>query len=513
VRPTLIALALAVTACGGGERDDAASDANSPEVARSRGPDLLVLRVPRKGGIPQVHAFPQLDSVVWRANERAPVLARVLAFDEYEGSIAAVDERGVPVRIDLRLGGVTRDPRPAIKNVVSADGYAIYGLAAKGDVVRLTPGSGEAWTHKPRLPVREVLPQPNGSLVLVADSGQRTVLWQMQPPETRVARSLVLERTERALRTPVGDRVYLTSGDRLLAVRIRDLESVPDVELPAPPRALVTSPSGDRVYVIADSSRQLFIIDRYSESLVDGPELPGYPRELRMDPTGRYLLIRAAASDTVWVLSVGTDRLQGSVVSDWRTDLPTVAPDGRIVLARGDDVVFVSGELREDQTTIKGGANDLWYFFNWDGFRPRLAETEAEPVVEPVVAETPDDTIDKLIENPFAGQLAATDTAPTPPEQTSLFDPPAVPEPTPLAAEYTLQFGALRHQDAAMQLVREIREGSSTPRVMATVRVLATTVGESAVHRVVAGPFRSRADAESAGRQSAKPYWVYEGAP
>ncbi len=421
-----------------------------------------------------------------------------------------MDERGVPVRIDLRLGAVTREPRPAIKNVVSADGYAIYGLAAKGDVVRLTPGSGEAWTHEPRLPVREVLPQPNGSLVLVADSAQRTVLWQMQPPETRVARSLVLERTERALRTVAGDRVYLTSGVRLLAVRIRDLDSVPAVVLPAPPRALVTSPSGDRVYVIADSSRQLFVIDRYSESLVDGPELPGYPGDLRMDPTGRYLLIRAAASDTVWVLSVGTDRLQGSVVSDWRADLPTVAPDGRIVVARGADVVIVSGELRDDQTTVEGGANDLWYFFNWDGFRPRLAETEAEPVVEPAVTEALDDT---LVENPFAGQLAAADTAPTPPEHTTVFDPPAAPEPTPLAVEFTLQFGALRNQDAAMQLVREIREGSSTPRVMATVRVLATTVGESVVHRVVAGPFRSRADAESAGQQSAKPYWVYEGAP
>ena len=509
MRPTLIALALAVAACGGSERDDAASDANSPQAASARGPDLLVLRVPRKGGIPQVHAFPQLDSVVWSANGRAPAIARVLAFDEYEGSIAAVDERGVPVRIDLRLGAVTREPRPTIEKVASADGYSIYGLGAKGDVVRLTPGSGDAWTHKPRLPVREVLPQPNGSLVLVADSAQRTVLWQMQPPETRVARSLVLERTERALRTPVGDRVYLTSGDRLLAVRIRDLDSVPPVELPAPPRALVTSPSGDRVYVIADSSRQLFIIDRYSESLVDGPELPGYPRDLRMDPTGRYLLIRAASGDTVWVLSVGTDRLQGSVVSDWRADLPAVAPDGRIAVARGADVVLVNGELQEDQTTIEGGANDFWYFFSWDGFRPRLAETEPEPVVEPEVAEVPDDTV---VENPFAGQLAASDTAPTPPSET-VFAPPVSPDAPPMATEFTLQFGALRDQDAAMQLVREIREGTSTPRVMATVRVLATTVGESVVHRVVAGPFRSRADAESAGQQSAKPYWVYEGAP
>jgi hypothetical protein len=48
---------------------------------------------------------------------------------------------------------------------------------------------------------------------------------------------------------------------------------------------------------------------------------------------------------------------------------------------------------------------------------------------------------------------------------------------------------------------------------MATVRVVATTVGDREVFRVIAGPFRTRADAEAAGQQSGVPFWVYEGAP
>ena len=434
----------------------------------------------------------------------------MLAFDETGGAVAAVDSRGAPIRIDFRLGEITRHPSPKLEHISSADGYAIFGLSEKGNVVRITPGAA-TWTHEPKLPVRDLLPQPNGSLVLVADSANRTVVWQLHPPENTVAGSLMLDETERALRTPVGDRIYLTSNGRLLGVRTRDLQPVPAVELTAPPRSLVTSPSGDRVYVIADSSRQLFVIDRYSEELLEGAQLPGIPLELRMDPLGRYVLIRGASGDTVWVLDVGSDRVNGAVRSAWRADLPAVAPDGRIALARGPDVVFVDGERLQVDTIISGGASDFWFFFIWDGFRPRLAAQEEEAPVEPVTEPEPSDTTP---DNPFAGQLATTDTTEIPPDDT--LAPPAVdaPAPPPLPVEFTLQFGALRDESAARDLAREIREAASaTPRVMATVRVVGTTVAESQVFRVIAGPFRTRVDAESAGQQTGKPFWVYEGVP
>ena len=504
-----LALALLLSGCGGGDRERSSS-ANAPSVASSRGPDYLALRVPRQGGTPRVYAYPGLDSVVWTAQGRAPAIARVLAFDESGGAIAAVDSSGAAVRIDFRIGSVTRVSTPKLEQLASADGYATFGIGAKGVVTRLTPsgaGPGANWSHEPKLPVRDLLPQPQGALVLVADSANRTIVWQLQPPESRVARSLMLEATERALRTPVGDRIYLTSGERLLAVRTRDLEPVPAVDLPAPPRALVTSPSGDRVYIIADSSRQLFIIDRYSESLVDGPTLPGFPRELRMDPMGRYVLVRAAQSDTVWVLDVGSDRLTGAVRSSWRADLPAVAPDGRIALARGNDVVLVDGARLAEDTVIAGGASYFWYFFNWDGFRPQMVAEEEAPVAP--LPEPPDEPAD----NPFAGQLATADSTPPASQDTTLPPYSETPPPAAPAMEYTLQFGALRDEASAQELAREIRDARSSPRVMATVRVVATTVGDSEVFRVIAGPFRSRPDAETAGQQSGKPYWVYEGMP
>jgi cell division septation protein DedD len=498
-------LALLLAACGGDERGEAASNANTPSVASSRGPDLLALRVPRKGGTPHVHAYPGLDSLVWSGQSQAPALTRVLGFDETGGMLAALDSRGVPVRMDFRLGTISRDPTPKLDSIASADGFAIFGLDAKKNVVRLTPGGGSDWTHEPKLPVRELLPQPDGSLILVADSASRTVVWQLRPPESRIAQSLMLDETQRAIRTPVGDRIYFISGERLLAVRTRDLAPAPAIDLPARPRALVTSPSGDRMYVIADSSRRLFVVDRYSEGLVDGPELPGLPRDLRMDPTGGLVLIRAAQGDTIWVLNVGADRVTGAIRSTWRADLPAVAPDGRIAVVHGPDVALLDGERLTTDTVIAGGASDFWHFFTWDGFRPTVAAREEEAPVAPL-PEIPEDTVP----NPFAGQLATRDTAVLPAEDT--LPPPPVAPAAP-ALEYTLQFGALRDETSARELAREIREARSTPRVMATVRVVATTVSDSEVFRVIAGPFRSKTDAESAGQQTGKPYWVYEGAP
>ena len=53
-----------------------------------------------------------------------------------------------------------------------------------------------------------------------------------------------------------------------------------------------------------------------------GVTLPGAARAVRMDPLGRYLLVRAAEGDSAWVVAVGTRRLVGAVRTAWRADLP-----------------------------------------------------------------------------------------------------------------------------------------------------------------------------------------------
>ena len=101
-----------------------------------------------------------------------PALSHTLAFDDAQGSLAYVDARGVPGRLDLRMGSAGAAATTALTGLASADGWAIYGLTPKHDVSRLTPSG--TWTFTPEQQPRGLLPLPDGSLVLIELKRDRT---------------------------------------------------------------------------------------------------------------------------------------------------------------------------------------------------------------------------------------------------------------------------------------------------------------------------------------------------
>jgi hypothetical protein len=475
-----------------------------------RGPDQIVLRFPRDGGQVRAFAYPQLDSVVWESSAKAPAIARVLGFDGDLGSVAAVDTKGAPVRVDLRMGGVSRNTKPKLTDLASEDGSAIYGINDSGSVVRLTPAGD--WTYEPHSPARDVVPEPDGSLLILADHGEGSILWKLHPPDKSVSDSAILPRVGRAFNTQLGDRIYFTVDSGLVGLRTRDLEPVPSVRLDRPVRALATTPSGDRLYVAIDSAGQIIVFDRYTHRTEAQLRAPGEVEALRMDPMGRFVLARAAQGDSAWVFAIGTDKLLGSVHTQWRDDLPTVTPDGNIALLEGDDVRLVSGTSLAGENTVAKGGSDAWLFVAWNGFRPRSPGLD-EPVTFGYdtavdVPDWSDDTGSAVSE----GALARRDSArarPAPTPGASAGNPGATEEASKSRESgFTVQFAAVRSRDAARDAASEIKSsGSSSARVIATERAGVT------IYRVVMGPFPTRDDAERVARATGKPYWIYEGAP
>ena len=104
---TLLASALVLAAACGPADQSASASHDAPSAAQSRGSDHLILRVERAGGSARVHLYPAIDSAVWSAGG-APAIERFLGFDPEQGVIGFVDTRGVPGRVDLRLGDVAR---------------------------------------------------------------------------------------------------------------------------------------------------------------------------------------------------------------------------------------------------------------------------------------------------------------------------------------------------------------------------------------------------------------------
>jgi len=509
VRRALFAIALVLAACGRNERARApAAPADHPAPKQSTGPDALVLRFPRAGGLVRAFAYPTFDSAIWKSSEKAPALERVLGFDDEAGSVTGVDAKGAVVRVDLRLGTVSRDAKPKLTRLTSSDGSNVYGIAKDGSVVRLAPAG--QWTFKPPEAPHDVIPEPDGSLLLVADHGDKTTVWQMHPPDRQLTDTAHLPAVGRAMRTMVGDRVYFTVDSGLIGLRSRGLEPVPSVHLDHRVRALATTPSGDRIYVALDSSDAILVIDRYTHKIDTRVPLGGTAVDLRMDPTGRYVLARPAEGDSAWVINVGTDRLVGAVSTEWRSDLPAVAPNGWLALLDKHDVLLADGESLRVEKTVADGAADTWLFIVWNGFRrpdvPDQPLTFAgDSTARPDSgAASPGDTDNVFATPPDtpAATRAQPATAPRPAAR-----PDSGASPNVSLGGFTVQFAALRSQAVADSLARTIAVDGAHPRVVEAPR------NGDMIYRVVLGPFATKDDALRVAKASGASYWIYPGVP
>ncbi len=481
-------LLLLALLCGACSDKKAAPESISPAARESRGADHLLLRVPRQGGKGRVHVFPNLDSAVWVVDE-VPRLARILAFDPQLGTIAFVDAKGLPGRIDLRETDVTTATRVKLTSLSSANGTDIFGVTAKGDVTRLNPVAAD-WKFEPPVPARGVFAQPNGDLIVAANKGAQTILWKLRPPDELVDDSTVLPLTGRGVSTQVGDRVYFTVDSGLVGVKARDLSPVGAVKFASRVRALAPTPSGDRLYVAATSEKEISVVDRYSERVTARIPLPAAPSDLRMDALGRYLLARFPAADSVWVIAIGTNRLVGALATRWETDLPALTPDGNLALLGEKDVTFVEPETLEIKGTVASGSKDFWYFFAWDGFRPR--------------ARGIDDPVTFANDSTFEDSATASST----PTGTDTARRPTVsPVDSMTGTSFTVSFAALLSEEKARELSASITVNG------APAHVVATNTAGSPIFRVVMGPYGTREEADRVGKASRREYWVYEGAP
>ncbi|MBA3890504.1 MAG: SPOR domain-containing protein [Gemmatimonadaceae bacterium] len=482
----LLAFALVLAACGPADRSSSSAAHDAPSASLNRGPDPLVLRVERAGGRARVYAYDQLDSLVWSASGM-PRLGTIVGFDPDQGVIAFVDSRNVPGRIDLRMGSVSQaGSRFTLTGARTADGGSVYGISG-GKAVRFTDAG--PWEFDPARELSTVFPQPDGALVAMSRRREGSAqLWRLFPPQTRVLDSALVEGLTDGPRLQGGDRIYLGVDNGVAVVNARTLDIVPPIVLETAVRDMAATPSGDRLFIAVESDSRLSVYERYRGQLGTGVPLPGEARALRMDPLGRYLLVRPAQGDSAWVVAVGTRSHVGTVRTAWRPDLPFVGADGRVATAQGDDVVFVDGATLRAGPRIAGGAADHWYPFNWSGFRPR-----AEGLDRPVEFQVDTGTA--------APDTTGGDASSTPPAAS-----PAQP-PRPGAPQWMVSFASLLLESPARVMADEITVEGQRARVETSLR------DGSPVYRVVLGPYSQREAAERVGRAAGRPYWVYSATP
>ena len=427
--------------------------------------------------------YPELDSVVWTANDAAPALDRVLGFDPEAGLVAASDSRNHPVWLDLRTGSVTAPAKAETRELRTTDGSTVYAAGTDGAVVRFTPTGN--WSYKPPQPATEVFPQSNGTVVVLAGRGAGATLWRMRPPANALLDTAKAERVSSGVNVPLAGEVFFTRERDLVGLRARTLDFSRAIRFDHPIVAVAATPSGDRLYVLTEATHGVDVVDRYQDRIAGRIELPGQPRALRVDAFGRYVLIRGPR-DSVWIAAVGTDRVISTVRSAWSDDLPFVAPDGAIAVRDGDDVVFRDVASGKELQRATDGASDFWYPFVWTGFRRRATVAEQPAEVKP-------------------DSETAVKLPPTPTETTKAVLPAPRPDSTKLG--FTVSFATLLDEALARDRAAKINVNGRTARVITGI------VSGTTVYRIVLGPFQTRDEAEQAGRASGQSFVIYAGTP
>ncbi|MGH8519365.1 MAG: YncE family protein, partial [Panacagrimonas sp.] len=197
---------------------------------------------------------------------------------------AYVDRTGVPGWVDLRVGTVKPSRVSRLGVLTSTDAWSIFGVTRDTLIHRSTP-SGE-WEFKVPETVLRLFPASDGGLIVLTSNNGTSTLRKLRPPERTIQDSATVPTPTFASMSPLGDRLYLAFGRDVAALNTSTFDESARVRFDAPVISLTTTPSGDRVFVATERSRDISILDRYTGEQSESISLPGLVKDLRIDPLG-----------------------------------------------------------------------------------------------------------------------------------------------------------------------------------------------------------------------------------
>ena len=220
------------------------------------------------------------------------------------------------------------------------------------------------------------------------------------------------------------------------------------------------SPSGHQLYAAAGD--RLLVVDRFAARVRTTIPLPAAGRALRPDPLGRWLLVRPASGDSIWVVDLDHDSVIGSVPGSWREDLPLVASPNALVARDGKRIVArdLTRSGMPETGRVDDAAGSLWMAVPWSPIREDLA-----------AAALAQDSADTSVTDSIPGE------------------------------RIYLQVSSSRNPDWAGELVKKLSDAGLDASIL-------KPASDNDPYRVVLGPYPSRDAAEESGRTLGMPYFI-----
>src|SRR5438128_4236677 len=319
----------------------------------------VAIRLPAKGGTPQLYRLPRLTPVDGVLRGRLPPVERVVGLDPESEFLFVTTAKHQLLALDLGSGRVDTVGRTIKQAALGPDG-TLYAVDSSRRVISLSRRTRFAWPQALTALPRDLFGATDQHLVGVIPQDRLLVAAADQPPTVRP-----IAAGGDVAATRWGDLVAVASDSGVTFYDPLGRREPTFVKLADAPRALAFSPSGHRIYVVRRNTPGLAVVDRFERTELDGVALPGPVAALRLDPLGRWLLARPAIGDSAWLVDLPIKRHTGIVPTQWHADLPAISPDGMLIYRRGKDVVSARPDSLSDVGKVTNGAADLWVLTSW----------------------------------------------------------------------------------------------------------------------------------------------------
>jgi len=456
---TRLLLVTSIALWGCGSQAPAAASSQPPGTQQLRQQQSLArapgvaIRLPAKGGAPQLYRLPRLVEVPGVLRGKLPALERVVGLDSESEFLFVATAKHELLGLDLGSGRVDTVATGIAQAVLGPDG-TLYAVDAQKRVISLSRRTRFAWPQAlPGLP-RDVFASTDQRLVGVIpqEQGRLVIATADQPPVVRP-----ISTGGDVAATRWGDLVAVAGDSGVTLYDPLGRREPATIRLDDQARALAFSPSGHRIYVARRNLPGLAVVDRYEHRELDGVALPGPAAALRLDPLGRWLLARPAAFDSAWVVDLPIKRHTGVIPTAWQADLPAISPDGMLIYRRGNDVVAARPDSLTEMGRVERGAADLWVLSSW---LPR--GVPASRVADAAAADTVG------ADGPLYVQVSTS-----------------------------------QNPDWSGRLAQDLTRAGLAARVLPPQQ-------PDDGYRVVLGPYATRAQAEAIGRRLGRPFWIYQ---
>jgi YVTN family beta-propeller protein len=132
--------------------------------------------------------------------------------------------------------------------------------------------------------------------------------------------------------SPTGDHLYMTCAGtaKLYSLRTQDNTLVHEIGFGEHPYGLAATPDGSRVYVCVWAERRLMVVRTSDFAVVDSVSIGDYTQDAVIDPSGARLYVTMAHGH-VGVVDLATNTLVDSVPMGEFPQWPAITPDGQRV--------------------------------------------------------------------------------------------------------------------------------------------------------------------------------------